>query len=278
MLITKTVKMPSTHSKRFPVHVGDVRKGKTPNGIPNTFAVLGDSDSDADSQAECMPRGIQKILSDPLISAMYSGKTLWGDLMYEEIDYDVAAHQAAVSAVSAVEESVQEDTGIWSQPFSGSLDMYYGDAYDFRGLTDGEYTACMSWLYEHGWEMEGEDRAGAKAWPANLPPRVWFPVSSQPPRACASACASASASLHEKPAAKRATVPRFCRTAACADASCRYVHDATMPRLDKPCGFGAACGASDPTGVKRSQCLYMHPGETWSADLVIHRPTPSQTP
>ena len=245
-----------------PAHVGDVRKGKTLISIPNKFAALCDSDSD--SPVECVPRGIQKILSDPLIHAMYSGETLWGDLMYEEIDYDVAAHHAAVSAVSEV-ESVQEDTGIWSQSFSGSLDMYYGDAYDFRGLTDAEYTACMSWLYEHGWEMEGEDRAGAKAWPANLPPRVWVPDT----RTCACAC------VHEKPAAKRATVPRFCRTAACADASCRYVHDATMPRLDKPCGFGAACGASDPTGVKRSQCLYMHPGETWSADLVIHRPTPS---
>jgi hypothetical protein len=194
-----------------------------------------------------------------LIQAMYSGKALWGDLMYEEIDYDVEAHQAATAAL-------EEENGIWDQSFSGSLEMYYGDAYDLRGLTDGEYNACMSWLYEQGWEMEGEDRAGVKAWPAKLPPRVWVPKG----RACA--C------VHEKPVAKRVTVPRFCRTTDCADATCRYVHADTMPRMDKPCGFGAACGASDPTGVKRSQCLYMHPGETWSADLVIHRPAPVPAP
>ena len=249
-------------SIRSPAHVGDVRQGKTTKRIPNTFAVLVDSDS----ESECVP-AIQKILSDPLIHAMYSGKALWGDLMYDEIDYDVEAHQAATAATAATAAVSLEENGIWDQSFSGSLEMYYGDAYDFRGLTDSEYNACMSWLYENGWELSGEDRAGVKAWPAKLPPRVWVPNT----RACA--C------VHEKPV-KRVTVPRFCRTASCADATCRYVHTDTMPRMDKPCGFGAACGASDPTGVKRSQCLYMHPGETWSADLVIHRPvpTPSQSP
>jgi hypothetical protein len=65
---------------------------------------------------------------------------------------------------------------------------------------------------------------------------------------------------------------RFCRATACTEAGCRYVHGDTIPKMDKPCGFGATCGASDPTGLKRSQCIYMHPGEVWTADLCIHRP------
>ena len=76
------------------------------------------------------------------------------------------------------------------------------------------------------------------------------------------------------PAKKKApSVPRFCRAAGtCTEAGCRYVHGDTIPRVDKPCGFGAACGASDPSGLKRSQCLYMHPGETWTEGLVVRRP------
>lgn len=69
-------------------------------------------------------------------------------------------------------------------------------------------------------------------------------------------------------------VKRFCRAVGtCTEAGCRYVHEDTIPKIDRPCGFGAECGASDPTGLKRSQCLYMHPGETWTADLCIHRPS-----
>jgi hypothetical protein len=67
-------------------------------------------------------------------------------------------------------------------------------------------------------------------------------------------------------------VPRFCRTSACADAACRYVHADTIARINEPCNFGAACGASD-TG-KRALCIRMHPGEKWSADMVVHRPAP----
>jgi hypothetical protein len=243
-------------SIRSSAHVGDVRKGKTMISIQNKFAALGDSDS----EGEC-PRGsLRKILADPVLEAMYRGETLWGDLMYEEIDYDHAAlSEAQAAAVAeAAAAAARQESEIWDQSFGGNLGMYYGDAYDFRGLTDAEYNLCMSWLYEQGWELSGEDREGVKAWPANLPPRVW--VGKTHP------CVH-----HKKTEAKRVTVPRFCRTVGCGEATCRYVHEDTMPRLDKPCGFGANCGASDPTGVKRSQCLYMHPGETWSADLVIHR-------
>jgi hypothetical protein len=75
-----------------------------------------------------------------------------------------------------------------------------------------------------------------------------------------------------KPKAPKAvvTIPRFCReAAACSKEGCRYVHGDSIPRVDKPCGFGAECGKGDP--AKRASCIYMHPGEVWSADLVVHR-------
>jgi hypothetical protein len=75
---------------------------------------------------------------------------------------------------------------------------------------------------------------------------------------------------------RKATIPRFCRAGAeCADLECRFVHADTIPRINEPCKFGAECGASDPTGLKRSQCLRMHPGETWTAEMVIVRPPPA---
>jgi len=65
-------------------------------------------------------------------------------------------------------------------------------------------------------------------------------------------------------------VARFCKEGrACPTAGCRYVHGDTIPRIDEPCKFGAACGSGD--AAKRATCLRMHPGETWTADLVVKR-------
>jgi hypothetical protein len=79
------------------------------------------------------------------------------------------------------------------------------------------------------------------------------------------------AAAPKKAAAKGVVIiPRFCREAgACTKEGCRYVHGDTIQRVDKPCGFGAECGKGD--AAKRSSCIYMHPGEVWSADLVVHR-------
>jgi hypothetical protein len=236
--------------------------------------------------------------ADPVLQAMIRGDTLWGDLMYEEdvaedlrlgrvrpvFDHAAAAAAAQAAAQAELEQLSAQEATIWTQPFAANLEQYWSDCYDTRALTDAEYEACMTWLYDQGWEVEGEIRDGMKAWPADLPPRVWI-APRVPSRFDALSVTEAHAHVTETHAPRRAvghqakksvTVPRFCRDScggvACADAACRYVHADTMPRMDKPCGFGAACGASDPTGVKRSQCLYMHPGETWSADLVIRRP------
>ena len=65
-------------------------------------------------------------------------------------------------------------------------------------------------------------------------------------------------------------VARFCKEArACPTAGCRYVHGDTIPRIDEPCKFGATCGSGD--AAKRATCLRMHPGEKWTADLVVKR-------
>lgn len=65
-------------------------------------------------------------------------------------------------------------------------------------------------------------------------------------------------------------VARFCREGrACPTAGCSYVHGDTIPRIDEPCKFGATCGSGD--AAKRATCLRMHPGEKWTAELVVKR-------
>jgi hypothetical protein len=65
-------------------------------------------------------------------------------------------------------------------------------------------------------------------------------------------------------------VGRFCKEAtACPTAGCRYVHGKTIPRVNEPCKFGEGCGSGD--AAKRATCLRMHPGETWTPELVIKR-------
>lgn len=132
-------------------------------------------------------------------------------------------------------------------------------------------------------------------WGQNLPAKLGGPDEyEEPAKPCkvvrwddapadhsSSCCCAAAAPKAPKKKALRAAglapvpVMRFCRAGeACPEkeTGCRYVHGDTIPKIDKPCGFGAECGASDATGLKRSQCIYMHPGEEWSADLCIHRP------
>jgi hypothetical protein len=65
-------------------------------------------------------------------------------------------------------------------------------------------------------------------------------------------------------------VARFCKEGtACPTAGCRYVHGDTISRINEPCKFGEGCGSGD--AAKRATCLRMHPGETWTPELVIKR-------
>lgn len=207
--------------------------------------------------------------TDPYEQAMSSGSS-WGDLE-EPTVFGASPSLEELEARKEKDMLVQEDS-IWNQSWSDRLGTYYADAYDLRDMTEDAYEACMTWLYEKGWMILQEDRDGVKAYPDNLPPRVWIAPPSRFEQL------GESNHVHhevEKKEGKgkskgKCPVPRFCRDQACADAGCRYVHGDTMPRLNEPCNFGAACGANDP--AKRALCIRMHPGETWTVDLVVHRP------
>ena len=219
---------------------------------------------------------------DPEMAALDMPGACWGDLF--------------MGPVQSVEPSTERqlrgtEAEFWAQPFAANLTVYTMDVYDTRSLTDDEWTAMMTWLYWNGWWVDNSSREWVSAEPDDLPARYWCPPRPEEEEpVCAGPCrhwsadepAAAEPSAPKAPkkkalrAAGLAPVPvkRFCRAVGvCTEAGCRYVHEDTIPKIDRPCGFGAECGASDPTGVKRSQCLYMHPGETWTADLCIHRPS-----
>jgi len=230
------------------------------------------------------------------MAAMNRGDVLWGDLMCDD---EPAAPVTPVAAHAGVRETADqrakresdiwlahcddEEALLWRQPFAENLEMYWSDYYDTRTMSEEHYNEFMSWIYARGWFMDCEpNRAGCKAVPDNEgESRIWVPPSRF--SAMAGHGPSCCSKAHGKPAPmaapgtdagrrKGAPVPRFCRAAtACEDEGCRYVHGDTIPRVNKPCGFGAACGAADPSGAKRSQCLFMHPGETWTEGLTIQR-------
>jgi hypothetical protein len=235
--------------------------------------------------------------SDPFFLAMERGEK-WGDLLYERPATIVVpvtpAAEEEVDPLAAIYSHPHvplraREADIWEQPFAGDLEEYWPDTYDTREMSDADYHALMGWIYSKGWYVEAYDRAGVHTWPDNATALRWNPATmeaEEPNRvrwadeeaARGGCCGGAGHSHgHRAPAAKKAgpvTIPRFCRGgAACPDAggSCRYVHGDTIPRVNETCAFGAGCGASDPTGVKRSQCLRMHPGEEWSPELVIRR-------
>jgi hypothetical protein len=244
--------------------------------------------------------------SDPFFVAMERGEK-WGDLLYER----PATVVVPVTPVAAEEEAdplaaiyshphvpLRATEGdLWDQPFALDLEEYWPDTYDTREMSDADYHAMMSWIYSKGWHVEAYDRAGVQTYPDNATALRWNPATMEAeepnrvrwadqepaPKAHGGAgCRDhghghGHSHGHRAPAKKErgpVTIPRFCREgAACAEAggSCRYVHGDTIPRVNEPCAFGAGCGASDPTGVKRSQCLRMHPDEEWSPELVIRR-------
>lgn len=241
---------------------------------------------------------VASLFDDPLFAAMDRGEVMWGDLLS---DKPVVALPVTPSPVEEDDEPLRElwanpraplrakEEEIWQQPFSADLEEYWPETYDTREMSDKDYHALMDWLYSKGWYVDSYDRAGVRCWTDNAPSRRWdaaamapeeehhvrWADAEEPKKACGGAGHS-HCHGHGRPPAKPKTVviPRFCREghACAAGASCRYVHGDTIPRINDACAFGAGCGASDPTGVKRSQCLRMHPGETWTPELVIRRP------
>jgi hypothetical protein len=236
---------------------------------------------------------------DAILAAMAEGTKTWADLMSEQTPIPLAA--SATVAVAAPRRANTWDD-FWALPFTAGLRELWGDCYDCTSLSDSEWEELMRWLFDAGWDVASYDRNGVEFEPDNGPRRVWVPPSeleammaeeaalrrrhhhhhshshshtcSKP--APAAAAPSAAAAPAKEPRKKSGTVPRFCREAgACKEESCRYVHGDTIPRVNKPCGFGADCGKGD--AAKRALCLYMHPGEEWSEGLVIRRPVAAAT-
>ena len=262
-------------SRSTPTHAGGARKGQT-----SQWKVL----------AEEEPVTLaEKMAADPILVAMQRGDISWADAIEGPLGHpseDFIASMKATAeiikanteaAAVAFEMEAMEEASIWHQSFSHNLEQHGGDCFDLSLLSTEEEAACMTWLYAKGWHTEGS-RTSFTAYPADLPPRVWVAD-----RFAALLSREEETEVQAPAPAKTkkaaVTVPRFCRASsggvACADATCRYVHADTMARLDKPCGFGAACGGTDP--AKRAACLYMHPGETWDATLIVTRPQASVT-
>lgn len=234
---------------------------------------------------------LEEILAD-----LHRGDRLWGDILCEG-DVPVVATLSVTPPPLPARPRANTEEDLWAQPWAARLSEHFCDCYDTRALTDAEWEAMLTWLYAEGWEVQDYDRESVKAYQDDAPPRIWV---RPPPEEDAPAArglhgkfrgiAEADATEHHDcdchhhaPAAplktlegRKATIPRFCRAGAeCADLECRFVHADTIPRINEPCKFGAECGASDPTGLKRSQCLRMHPDETWTAEMVIVRPPPA---
>jgi hypothetical protein len=245
-------------------------------GAKKPFAAFrADSDSE-DEVVATVPAPISLVsLDDPIYAAMDRGDMLWGDLLIPAV-----AMPSYAPIVVPVERPFFAEEDLWAQPWSDALEAHWNDCYDMTALTDDAWSAMMTWLYSVGWAIVSESRKCVIAYPDNQPARVWVP----PSRFELAAQMddhhhSHSHCSHSKPPTvpaqpkKKVPVPRFCRAAgACTEEGCRYIHGDTIPRINEPCSFGADCGASDPTGLKRSQCLRMHPGETWTDGMVIHRP------
>ncbi len=251
----------------------------------------------APTAADLERRLAELLAADPEMVALNTPGVCWGDIFAGPVVATLPAED---------EERPLRGTysDFWAQAFTDNLDEYTADVYDTRRLTDEEWNAMMKWLYWKGWWIGDYTREWISAEPDDLPARYWCPPRPETPDpdeyeeepakparvkvvrwdddapAAESGCCGEATKAPKKKALRAAglapvPVMRFCRAGAdCAekDTGCRYVHGDTIPKIDKPCGFGAACGASDPTGLKRSQCIYMHPGEEWTADLCIHRP------
>ena len=267
----------SRSNPKSSAHVGDVRCSR------NTFSLLSESDSESESSSSSSsstPAVFQFQPIDP---------TPWGDQLSFE---DLHIPETFAPIVSNNQKETTE-SDLWAQPWTNDLELHFSDCYDTSVLSEADYSAMLTWMYAQGWDIQIETRDIVQACPDTLPPRLWVPdrfsrIGNSPVvcRDCHSVTHAARVT-DQKPStvthaarvtgkkAKSACVPHFCRASSggvpCAEAGCRYVHADTMPRLNQPCGFGAGCGASDPTGVKRTQCLYMHPGETWDATMVITR-------
>jgi hypothetical protein len=190
----------------------------------------------------------------------------------------------------AVPMSTEDDfyAGSWGR----DMEWQGSDHYTLDELTEEQYADCMRWLYAHGWHVYGENRAWVDAIPDTLPPRVWVPpnrfesaaqlhgfkerVAARTGAPAPEPMVGGGAPAPPAPRRKAAMIPIFCVKCAAAGSpeglpGCKYTHGDTIARVNEPCKFG--CDCAEP---KRSLCIRMHPGETWTEDMVIRRPVAAE--
>jgi hypothetical protein len=210
-----------------------------------------------------------------ILQAAMRGDIKWGDITDED-DVPLRTPSLGYSVFPTY-------ANIWDEPFSDNLDLHLCEMYDTRALSDDEFAACMTWLFANGWHIWRWNRDGFEAIPDNLPPRVWtsadmegeyIPEPEKPdPRLAALLEALERKPTDPAPVAAPeikkkklpAYIPRFCRDGAnCTREGCSFEHGDRIQKCNRACGFGANCS-------KRSQCMYVHPDETWSDQLFIFR-------
>lgn len=271
-----------------PAHSSPLAGGRGARHVSFAAFAADSDDSDAESPAPPLTEAeessfaaaaaaLAAYTSSAEFRTLADGSVSWGDIFMPVRDAQGAVRPQEPRRPPPPQEPEPvlnlrgTEADFWANDFARNLEMRWWNVYDTTDLTDLEYAAMMTWLYDKGWLIEQETRTIVQAQEDDLPPRRWIaglrdgPAPAQP--------APLAAPGTDAGRRRGAPVPRFCRAATtCAEAGCRYVHGDTIARVNAPCSFGDACGATDPTGVKRSQCLRMHPGETWTEGMVIHRP------
>jgi hypothetical protein len=236
---------------------------------------VGDSESPIAFNTSSLP--VMPLFAS-LLAQMYAGTIRWADLLCDDTpvvlpDFGPLPTRP-VPTTEADFKSVFADT---------PLQERIADIYDTSALTDTQFRAVMEWLCQNGWKVDDYNRNFVSAWPGLTPDYStnWHDIhgllDKEPEHrhhdgCCGKKVVALSAAGSDEGRRVAAPVPRFCRDAhSCQKRGCPYVHGNTIPRLNEPCRFGAGCGSSDPTGVKRSQCLRMHPGEHYHPEMVIKR-------
>jgi hypothetical protein len=285
--------------------VGDAKNNqRTKSRVFSSFSML-DSDSDSESPAapaapNAPTKAAKPVKAEVTIADMLVSNIPWGDLLADEEDF-IPIDLAVVEVVRVWGPTAEADAeaSLWAQPWAYNLELYCADNYDLRFLTDTEYQAMMTWLYQQGWAIEAEDRNGVEAYPDNQPPRVWIqPVAQR--FNCLHGPSDSHGHSHSHAAPKpvvplsapgsdegrRRAAPRpiFCDGGEKCKEGCPYVHGDTIPVTNPAdinpatrqpyglCQFGDSCGKRR-AAVGRTPCSRLHPDEgAWNASMVRNRP------
>ena len=235
------------------------------------------ADSDSEEEHEAAPVAPYDPSTDPIFQALCRGDILWGDMFVGPVapapaadGFQVAgrplgkqARRAPATPAAATPAPATSSMDLYIQPFASRLEQHTSSVYDTTEMSDGDWAACMTWLYANGWNVMGEDRKGFQAEPDALPPRVW--VSPAPP---APLCAAGSDTGRRRAAPR----PLFCSGGPKCTDGCPYVHGDSIPVLKEPCQFGCSCSKRS-VAVGMTPCIRLHPNEEWTPTLVRRRPT-----